>query len=145
MRAEQPGTPVFRPTLLVVDDEPLVADFVREILEPEGFNIIAADSADTALTLLEKEDANIDLLLTDIRMPGSMDGAQLANMVCQRWPDMPIIVMSGYENAVHRKHQMPGALPAQALVHRSADRCSERRRLFGYAQRLKTWEPWRCE
>ena len=55
MRAEQPGTPVFRPTLLVVDDEPLVADFVREILEPEGFNSIAADSADTALPLSEKE------------------------------------------------------------------------------------------
>lgn len=97
MRAEQPGTPVFRPTLLVVDDEPLVADFVTEILEPEGFNIIAADSADAALSLLEKEDANIDILLTDIRMPGSMDGAQLANLVWQRWADMPIIVMSGYE------------------------------------------------
>ncbi|MDI4667293.1 response regulator, partial [Xanthobacter autotrophicus] len=61
MRAEQPGTPVFRPTILVVDDEPLVADFVTEILEPEGFNIIAADSADAALSLLEKEDANIDI------------------------------------------------------------------------------------
>jgi len=88
---------VSQSTALELAHEPLGAAFVTEILEPEGFNIIAADSADAALSLLEKEDANIDILLTDIRMPGSMDGAQLANLVCQRWADMPIIVMSGYE------------------------------------------------
>ncbi|AYN96503.1 MULTISPECIES: response regulator [Pseudomonas] len=84
-------------TVLVVEDEEVIREFVRELLDGEGFNVMTAESADVAHALLQDKAADIDLLITDIRMPGSMDGAQLANHVGATWPHIPIIVMSGYD------------------------------------------------
>jgi DNA-binding NtrC family response regulator len=84
-------------TVLVVEDEEVIREFVRELLDGEGMNVITAESADVAHALLQDKAADIDLLITDIRMPGSMDGAQLANYVGSTYPDIPIIVMSGYD------------------------------------------------
>ena len=63
----------------------------------EGFKVDPQTSADAASLYLEEHAANVALLLTDITMPGKLNGADLANLVGDRWPEKPVMVMSGYE------------------------------------------------
>ncbi|VEF11663.1 response regulator receiver domain-containing protein [Pseudomonas fluorescens] len=83
--------------ILVVEDDPLILEFLCEILQEEGFKVESQTSADAASLYLEKHAADVALLLTDITMPGTLNGADLANLVGDRWPDKPVMVMSGYE------------------------------------------------
>ncbi|WPC27427.1 response regulator [Pseudomonas moraviensis] len=83
--------------ILVVEDDPLILEFLCEILQEEGFKVEPQTSADAASLYLEEHAANVALLLTDITMPGKLNGADLANLVGDRWPEKPVMVMSGYE------------------------------------------------
>jgi CheY-like chemotaxis protein len=80
--------------VLIVEDEPLLRLHVVDIVEEAGFVAIEAKSADEAIAILEQR-SDIALLLTDIHMPGSMDGIKLAHAVRGRWPPVKIIVISG--------------------------------------------------
>lgn len=82
---------------MVVEDEPIIREFVCEMLESEKFSTFAVENADRALEELEKNAQRFALLMTDIRMPGSMDGVELANRTRDTWPQLPILVMSGHE------------------------------------------------
>lgn len=83
--------------VLIVEDEPMIRDFVQEILEFEGgFRTESVENADQALEYLQAHADQVSLLLTDVRMPGTMDGIALANLVAAQWPSMPIVVMSGH-------------------------------------------------
>ncbi len=82
--------------VMVVEDEPTIREFVCEILESEGFSTVDYETADDAWKAFG-EGVNVNLLITDIRMPGTMDGAQLTRQVHTEWPALPIIVMSGHE------------------------------------------------
>lgn len=86
-----------RRLILIVEDEPTVLEFLCEILQDEGFATQACASADLAWEFLEQHASDVCLLLTDITMPGRLNGASLANRVGEHWPAMPIVVMSGYE------------------------------------------------
>ncbi|AZC24040.1 response regulator [Pseudomonas sessilinigenes] len=86
-----------RRLILVVEDEPTVLEFLCEILEDEGYATQAVDSADQAWEFLHERAADVALLLTDITMPGRLNGASLSNLCGEHWPGMPIVVMSGYE------------------------------------------------
>jgi DNA-binding NtrC family response regulator len=79
--------------ILVIDDEPVVLDSCRKVLEEEGFYVHLVPSADEALAVLQEK--AFDLLLVDVKMP-KHDGIYLMQMVKKQWPDIPIIVMSGY-------------------------------------------------
>lgn len=81
-------------TVLVVEDEALVQLELADWLKDLGLSVFTADNADDAIKMLELH-PEIDLLLTDIRMPGSMDGIRLAHYVAGRWPPVRIIVLSG--------------------------------------------------
>ena len=83
--------------ILVVEDDPLILEFLCEILQEEGFKVEPYTSADAASIYLEQHAQQVALLLTDITMPGTMNGADLANLVGDRWPEKPVMVMSGYE------------------------------------------------
>jgi DNA-binding NtrC family response regulator len=83
--------------ILVVEDDPLILEFLCEILLDEGFVVQSQTSADAALQYLEQHAQNVRMLLTDINMPGKLNGADLANLFGDRWPDKPIMIMSGYE------------------------------------------------
>ena len=83
--------------ILVVEDDPLILEFLCEILQEEGFKVEPQTSADAAKLYLEEHAPDVALLLTDITMPGEINGAGLANLVGERWPDKPVMVMSGYE------------------------------------------------
>jgi DNA-binding NtrC family response regulator len=78
--------------ILVVDDEWIVLESCRRVLG-ERFDVSLAKSADHAFELMSRE--IFSLVLLDIKMPG-MDGMTLMEQVRDRWPEMPVIVMSGY-------------------------------------------------
>jgi two-component system, response regulator PdtaR len=81
--------------VLVVDDEFLIRTDLAACLEEAGFLVLEATNADEAMTILEAR-ADIQLVFTDIDMPGSMDGLKLAAAVRNRWPPIKIIVASGH-------------------------------------------------
>ncbi|AKV09426.1 response regulator [Pseudomonas fluorescens NCIMB 11764] len=83
--------------ILVVEDDPLILEFLCEILQEEGFVVEPQVSADAAANYLEQHADEVRLLLTDITMPGKLNGADLANLFGDRWPDKPIMIMSGFE------------------------------------------------
>jgi DNA-binding NtrC family response regulator len=91
------GTNVTGGLILVVEDDPLILEFLCEILQEEGFVVQPQTSADAASVYLEQHSDNVRLLLTDITMPGKLNGADLANQFGDRWPDKPIMIMSGFE------------------------------------------------
>jgi DNA-binding NtrC family response regulator len=79
--------------LLVVDDEGIVLESCKRVLESEGHSVTAAKSADEALAVIDNED--FSLLLMDLKMPHH-DGIYLMKELKHRKKDIPIIVMSGY-------------------------------------------------
>jgi CheY-like chemotaxis protein len=82
--------------VLVVEDEPLVRMDIVEHLTDEGFEVFEAGNADEAIAILQVEPA-IQIMFTDIDMPGSMDGLKLSAAVRDRWPPVRIIVTSGHK------------------------------------------------
>lgn len=80
--------------VLVVEDEGLVRLMAVDMLEDEGFRVIEAITADDAWTILEERD-DIAILFTDVEMPGSMNGLELANRVAARWPHIRLVITSG--------------------------------------------------
>ena len=79
--------------ILVVDDEDIVLESCQAVLELDGFEAQFAPSADKALEAMKNN--RFDLLLIDVKMP-KKDGMYLMGKIKEQWPDMPIIVMSGY-------------------------------------------------
>src|SRR3979490_1711110 len=82
------------PKVLVVEDEMMLRMRAVDIVEDAGFTPIEAVNAECALAILESR-TDIELLFTDIQMPGSMDGLKLAYAVHERWPLIKIILVSG--------------------------------------------------
>jgi CheY-like chemotaxis protein len=81
-------------TVLVVEDEPLVRALAVDVLEEAGFDVIEAATADYALVVLEKRE-DICVLLTDVDMPGRLDGFQLARIVQDHFHRVGVIIVSG--------------------------------------------------
>jgi CheY-like chemotaxis protein len=87
-------------TVLVIDDEPTVRMLVTEVLSEMGYSAIEAGDAATGLRVLQS-DARIDLVITDIGLPGSMNGRQLIEAARHSRPDLKALFITGYaENAV---------------------------------------------
>lgn len=84
--------------VLVVDDDNQVREHVSELLRSMGYEVLTAASASDALDLMDKT-REPDLLLTDIMMPGGMNGRNLADAACSRYPSLPVIFMSGYADS----------------------------------------------
>src|ERR1700737_4883048 len=89
-----PGLLAALRAILVVEDEMLLRMRAVDMVEDAGFTPIEAINADDALAILESR-SDIELLFTDIQMPGSMDGLKLAYAVHARWPLIKIILVSG--------------------------------------------------
>ncbi len=91
--------------ILVVDDEQTVRDFATLALEELGYEVHCAGGADEALVTLAKARGQIDVLLTDVMMPG-LSGPELATQVAHRHPEVTVLYMSGYENRRLAKERM---------------------------------------
>ena len=83
----------------VVDDEELVGRFIKMALEGIGYRVEAFASAEACLAACDRPGARCDLLLTDQTMPGQQ-GTELAAALQHRWPELPVIIMSGYFSKV---------------------------------------------
>jgi PAS domain S-box-containing protein len=87
-------------TVLIVDDEPTVRMLLIEILDDLGYAWIEAEDSATGLKILQS-DARIDLLISDVGLPGGMNGRQMADAGCIDRPGLPVLFITGYaENAV---------------------------------------------
>ena len=93
------------PVVLLVEDELLVRMAAAGDLEEAGFHVLEAANADVALAVLEACSDTVQVLFTDIDMPGSMNGLDLAESVQQRWPHISLLISSAY----HKLH--PGQIP----------------------------------
>lgn len=88
------------PVALVVEDDAAIRDLATAVLEETDLGVIACESAEDALSVLERDDVTVALLFADIRLPGAMDGVTLAKAVERRWPDVRVIVTSGAKQDV---------------------------------------------
>jgi CheY-like chemotaxis protein len=107
--------------IVVVDDDVFERMGASSMFLDAGYRVLEADSADDALLLFEAN-ADIRLLFTDVSMPGSMSGSDLAHHVAERWPGVGIIMASGRPRPhllplsmlFHAKPYEPGAVLRQA-------------------------------
>jgi CheY-like chemotaxis protein len=83
-------------TILVVEDEALIRIWATDLLEENGFSVLEAKDADAALKLLQSRH-DVKLLFTDVQMPGSLNGMELAREVHSRWPHILLVITSGRE------------------------------------------------
>ena len=90
--------------ILVIDDEPIVRLDAREILEGAGYVVTEAASADEAMPLLADGETT-EAILTDIDMPGALDGLELARIVDGLMPEIAIVIMSGKQ--LPRREDLP--------------------------------------
>jgi CheY-like chemotaxis protein len=97
-------------SILIVEDEVLVRAFGAGIFADAGFRTIEAANSDEALHLLSA-DSKVNLLFTDVNLPGAIDGLALARQVSRRWPHVGIIVVSG------QSKPQPHELPAGSRFH----------------------------
>lgn len=86
------------PIALIVEDEMLVRELVIDYLLEAGFEATAVPNADTAMETLQGT-APIDLLLTDIRMPGALDGWELGRQAIALRPDLRVVYATGYSDS----------------------------------------------
>ena len=93
MSPEQVPTDALCAIVLIVEDEPLQRMDMVDMAERAGFEVLEAINADHAVALLEKR-TDIRLVITDIDMPGAMDGMKLAAAVRKRWPPIEIIIVT---------------------------------------------------
>jgi two-component system, response regulator PdtaR len=99
------------PVVLIVEDEALVRLSAVGMLEDAGFRTIEAANGDEALELLAA-DSDVQLLFTDVNMPGIIDGLVLARQVHDRWPQIGIVVASA------KKEPQLGELPVGSRFER---------------------------
>ena len=94
--------------LLLVEDEFLISDMVAEDLSEQGFVVCAVANASDALSHLAS--AAVDILFTDVNLPGGMDGMTLARRAREMNPDLPVVYASGHANAFDLERCVPGSI-----------------------------------
>ena len=83
------------PAVLVVEDEVLIRLVIADYLRECGFKVYEAGNAREAVEILESDEAAIDLVFSDIRLPGEMNGFALAQWVRKNRPSVPVVLTSG--------------------------------------------------
>jgi two-component system, cell cycle sensor histidine kinase and response regulator CckA len=100
-----------RRLVLVVDDEQGLRELVCRTLKAEGYDTLEAGHGAEALEVMETAPAPVDLVVTDVVMPG-MDGRELGRRLSQRWPDLPILYISAYDvNDIFRRGSPRSSAP----------------------------------
>ena len=93
--------------VLLVEDEILISEWVAESLAEQGFSVCAVASAADALQHLKSEP--VDVLFTDVNLPGGMDGALLARRARELVPGLPVIYASGRPDTLDATTRVPGS------------------------------------
>ena len=116
-RVDEPAEPLAAPafadpkslrgteTILLVEDEPAVRGVARQVLARQGYTVLEAPDGHTALTMVGAGGPSVDLVLTDVVMPG-MSGRTLADQLRRRCPGLRVLYMSGYTDDAIVRHGM---------------------------------------
>jgi CheY-like chemotaxis protein len=104
--------------ILVVEDDKLIRLILTTVLSEEGFDVLSAECADDAVSLLIDPD-DVGLIVTDVRMPGKLDGIEFAKLAREREAKMPIIFVSGYAAALSSRVREVG--PPSTLINKPFD------------------------
>ena len=94
-----------RATILVVDDEETIRRMIEKMLANSGCAVLKASSAIEALEVMERQGGVLQLVVTDVSMPG-MNGFDLAERVAERWPNIRVLFISGCANDLSVKRQL---------------------------------------
>ena len=94
------------PVVLVVDDEPLLRMMVADFLQECGFKVLEAASADEAVEILSSAMLTVDVLFSDIRLPGNMNGFALAKWTRAHHPSVAILLCSGDTKKADVAHEL---------------------------------------
>jgi DNA-binding NtrC family response regulator len=89
---------VCNPLIVLVEEETMEREVFAEYLESTGFAVLDAADTDMGLALLEEHRA-VRGLVTDAHVPGQIDGCELAQVACERWPHLAVVMMSGHSDA----------------------------------------------
>jgi CheY-like chemotaxis protein len=119
------------PKIMIVEDEFLIRLTLAEALTDEGFEVVEAANGDEALSAL-RDNPGIALLLTDIQLPGQLDGVALARAARQHLPRIPVIFMTGRPDSLSRDATSPGDVFI-AKPYLPSEVCATARRLLGSA------------
>jgi len=105
------------PTILVVEDEVLIRLAVSDYLRDCGYRVVETGSGDEAVTILTKTDVRIDVVFTDVSMPGGLNGFGLAQWVRRERPDVRVILASGVTRTAEEARDLcaHGLFMGQAL------------------------------
>ncbi len=95
-------------TVLVAEDEPAILRLLVTVLEQQGFEVLAAGSGDEALTRVEEHAGEVDLLVTDVVMPG-LSGTELAERLRVGRPRLDVLFISGYTDHPEAMVEAPAA------------------------------------
>ena len=95
-----------KPTVLVVDDDPLVRGIIRDVLQSDGYSVLDARFNSEALVVLRQYQGPIHLMIADVMMPG-INGRELAEMLAPSRPTMKVIYVSGYPEELVREKLNP--------------------------------------
>ena len=108
------------PVILVVEDNEDVLALAREHLLDLGYQVLTANDGEEALSVLERVEKKIDLLFTDLIMPGSINGLALADQLRREAPHVPVLLTTGYNEELARGANIPG-LDVLAKPYRRAE------------------------
>jgi DNA-binding response OmpR family regulator len=81
--------------VLLVEDDALVREVMVISLQDAGFEVLSAASGDEAIALMSDPAVPLTVLVTDFHMPGTADGAAVAAKLRERWPELPVVIISG--------------------------------------------------
>ncbi|ANY79468.1 histidine kinase [Microvirga ossetica] len=130
LRADAPS-----PTVLVVEDEVLIRLVIADYLRDCGYKVHEAVSGEEAIAILQAPEVSIDVVFSDVEMPGSMDGFALARWVRANKPGMEIILTSGIERSADIAATLCEAGPLMKKPYSSQDVVDRLRQLAAKARR----------
>lgn len=84
-----------RPLILVLEDDEIIRSLLVDVLEDFGALVTSFASADQGMIFLERAANPVDLIVSDIQMPGLLSGYDLSKVVAHRWPSLPVVLTSG--------------------------------------------------
>ncbi len=106
------------PQILVVEDDAWIRLWIEDALQDAGYPVMFAGNADEAVSILNSM-SSFDYVITDIEMPGSMNGIRLAMLIRDRWPPIRIIIASGKHRPT--ANDLPAGAIFLAKPYREAD------------------------